>query len=79
MVKIGDRTLKLVVSQDWIDGGTEFLRTDANSRKLKVISLIFGWAWLFSSYDPKICCIMRMNLLIELIFLPADSEAIIFG
>ena len=35
--------------------------------------MIFEWAWskmvkLFSSWDPKICCTLRMNLRIELIF-----------
>ena len=26
------------------------------------------WAWSFSSWDPKICCILRMSLWIELVF-----------
>ena len=42
-----------------LDAGT-------NSGKLKVDSMIFGWAWswswLVSSGDPKICYILRMNL-----------------
>ena len=42
--------------------------------KLKVDSRIFGWRgqkwpWPFSSRDPKICCIIRMND-----FLNADSD-----
>ena len=50
-----------------------FLRTGTNSDKLKIDSMIFEWAWskmvkLFSSWDPKICCTLRMNLRIELIF-----------
>ena len=35
--------------------------------------MIFEWAWskmvkIFSSWDPKICCTLRMNLRIQLIF-----------
>ena len=45
---------------------TDFFHAFANSEKLKVVSMIFGWvlskwAWLFSSQDPKICCISRMG------------------
>ena len=40
----GHRTLKLAVSQEWIDAMTDFWHAGANSRKLKVISMIFGWA-----------------------------------
>ena len=67
----GHRTLKLTVSQEWIDEITNFLHDGANSGKLKLISMILGglgqkWAWLFSSWDPKIYCIVRVSLWIEL-------------
>ena len=39
-----------------------FLHVGARSRKLKVISMIFGWARPFHSQDLKICCILRMSL-----------------
>ena len=32
---------------------TGFLHAGTHSRKLKAISVIFGWAWPFSSLDPK--------------------------
>ena len=46
---------------------TDFLHTSSNSRRLKVILMIFGWVWPkggwpFSSCDPKISHILRMNL-----------------
>ena len=50
---------------------TDFLLTGAKSGKLKVISMTFGWTeyklyvWPFSSWDPKICFILRMSLWIE--------------
>ena len=55
----GHGTLKLAVSQDWIDRMNWFLYGGANSGKQKVISVILGghgqkWAWSFSSWDPKI-------------------------
>ena len=51
----------------------DFLHTGARSGKLKVVLVIFGWAWLkwawqISSWDPNICCILRMSLWIEQIF-----------
>ena len=61
-----------------------FLHAGTNSGKLKVDSMIFGWTWskmataFFSSWDPKIYCILRMILWIELIFLNANSDVIIF-
>ena len=63
-------TLKLTVSQEWIDGMNWFLHDGTNSGKLKVIQWFWGgcgqrWAWPFSSWDPKICW---MSLWIELIF-----------
>ena len=42
----GHGTLKLVVSQDWIDViNCFFIHSDANSGKLKVTSMISGWVW----------------------------------
>ena len=42
----GYRTLKLTVSQECTDRVTKFLNAGTNSGKLKVASMIFGWAWL---------------------------------
>ena len=39
------RTLKLTVTQEWIDRGTNILHFGANSGKLKVMSILFGCAW----------------------------------
>ena len=39
----GHRTLKLTVSQEWVDRMNWFLLAGANSGKLKVILMIFGW------------------------------------
>ena len=67
-------TLKLTVSQGWADGiYWFFLHTGTNSGKQKVDLMIFGghgkkWLWLVSLWDSKICCILKMNLWIELIF-----------
>ena len=36
------------------------------------------WLWLFSSWDPKISCTLRMNFWIELGFFNVDSDAIVF-
>ena len=47
---------------------TDFLHTGTNSGKLKIDSMIFRWVWYFTSLNPKIGCIWRMNLRIELIF-----------
>ena len=41
----GQGTLKLAVSQEWINGMNWFLHA-ADSGKLKVVSMIFGWTWL---------------------------------
>ena len=46
---------------------TEFLHAGTNPEKLIVDSISLGrrgqkWPWLFSSWDPKICCILRMNV-----------------
>ena len=43
------------------------MHVGANSGKLKVNWKIFGWvcpkwAWPFSSWDPNICCILRMSM-----------------
>ena len=67
-------TLKLTVSQGRADGiNWFFLHTGTNSGKQKVDLMIFGghgkkWLWLVSLWDSKICCILKMNLWIELIF-----------
>ena len=48
-----------------------FFHAGANSGNEEIISMIYGhqkWAWLFSSWGHKICCIIRVNLWIELIF-----------
>ena len=39
---------------------------------------VVKWVWSFSSWDSKICCILRMNFQIEADFLHTDSDAIIF-
>lgn len=41
----GLRTLKLAVSQDGINGITDFLHGDAILGKLKVTVIIIGWVW----------------------------------
>ena len=50
-----------------------FLHVDTNSDKLKVDLTTFGWVWSnmdmpFSSWDSKICCILRINLWVEFVF-----------
>ena len=40
----GYRTLKLTVSQECTDRLSRFFNAGANSGKLKVASMIFGWA-----------------------------------
>ena len=57
------------VSQEWTDGMNRFFDAGTNSGKLKVDLMIFGWVWskmAVGSWDPKICCILKMNLWIEL-------------
>ena len=70
----GHGTLKLTVSQNWADGTNWFfykLLQIQESWKL-IQSFLSGpcqkWQWLFSSWDPKTCCIL-MNIWIELISL----------
>ena len=43
--QFGHCTLKLTVSQNWTIEETDFLHACTNSGKLKVDSMIFGWAW----------------------------------
>ena len=63
--QFGHRTLKLTVSQEWADEiNWFFLEAGANLGKLKVVSVIFGWFWSFSSWDSKI---WWMSVWIELI------------
>ena len=64
----GYKTLKLNVFQEWTVGINWFFHDATNSGKLKVASITFGYAWSFSSCDCKICCILRLNWRIELIF-----------
>ena len=50
MVKIGcgqsvHRTLKLAVSQECTRWSKQIFNAGGNSGKLKVVSMIFGWAW----------------------------------
>ena len=40
----GHGTLKLTVSQNWADGINWFFHSGTNSGKLKVDSVIYGWA-----------------------------------
>ena len=49
---------------------TDFLHVGANSRKLKVILLIFEWEW------SKMLCLK--NEWIELIFLHDDYDTMVF-
>ena len=49
---------------DW----TDFLHVHARSEKLIATSVIFGMAWSFSSWNPKIYWILRMSLWNLLIF-----------
>ena len=66
-------TLKLTVSQDWMEW-TDFFHAGSNSGKLKVISLIFEWA--LSKMDVAIYLVhetlksayLKMNVWIQLIF-----------
>ena len=57
----GQRTLKLTVSQEWIDGLNGFFACWCEFRKAKSpISMNLSrcgqnWTWLFSSWEPKIC------------------------
>ena len=76
----GDQTLKVILSEEWTDGINWFFTHWYRFTKLKLDQNIFGCTWSkISSRDPKICCILRMNLWIELIFLYVDNDAIIFG
>ena len=50
-------TVKLTVSQKWMDGITDFLLAGINSGKL-INGCGQKWPWFFSSWDSKICCIL---------------------
>ena len=68
-----DRTLKLAVSQKGTDGINWFFVYWYKSGKLKLIQWFLGsrvqkWSWPFTSLDPKICHVLRINLWIKLIF-----------
>ena len=61
-----------------------FLHADTNSGKLKVTLIDCGEGGQecmepFKSKDSKLCCVSRMNKWIELTFVHADSNVIIFG
>ena len=69
----GHKTLKLTVSQKWTDGINWFFGSWYKLKKAKSWLNDFKGGhgqelqWSFSSWDPKICCILRMNSWIELI------------
>ena len=66
--------LKLTVSQKWTNGINWFSACWYKFRKGKSwLNDFFGgcgqkWSWSFSSRDRKTCCILRINLWIELFF-----------
>ena len=62
-------TLKLTVSQEWIDGANWFFGCWCTFRKAKSYFNDFGLGMVkFSSLDLNICCILKMSLWIKLIF-----------
>ena len=64
----GDETLKLTVSEEWTDGRNWFL--GGPGQKL---------LWGFSSWDGKICCILRLWIYKFSRFFECWCDAIIFG
>ena len=72
--QFGDGALKLTLSEEWTDGRNWFFACWYKLRKAKswfndvCVGVVKKWPRLFISWDPKICCILRMNLWIELIF-----------
>ena len=69
----GQGTLNLTVSQKWTDKTNWFFACWYKFREGKSwFNDFWGvcqkWPWPISSWDPKICCVLRMNLWIELIF-----------
>ena len=79
----GHETLKLTLSQKWADGINWFFACCYIFRKAKSwfnnfwVDVVKNGSGLFSSWDPKICCMLRINLWI-VNFLNADSDAIAF-
>ena len=71
----GHRTQKLTLSQKWTDEINWFFACWYKFKKAKSwfndfwVGLVKKRQWPFSSWYPKICCILRMNLWNELIFL----------
>ena len=60
-------------TQKWADGIKSFFYAGTNLGKLKVESIILvrhgqKFRRCFNSWEPNICCTLRMNLWIELIF-----------
>ena len=41
----GGRTQKLTLSEELIDGRTDFMHIDKNSQRFKVDEIFFGWSW----------------------------------
>ena len=70
----GQQTLILTVSQKWTDGMDWIFAFWYKFRKAKSwfddfwVGMVKNGHGSFSSWDPKICCILRLNLWIELIF-----------
>ena len=70
----GHGTLKLTVSREWIDGMNWFFVYWCKFRKTKSyfndfwVGVVKNMAWPFSSWDPRMCCILRMRVWIKLIF-----------
>ena len=80
----GFGTLKLAVSRmNWLNELIICMLVQIQESK-KLFQWFVGgqgqkWVWPLSSWDLKICFILRMSLWIELIFLCADCDSIIFG
>ena len=65
----GHLTLELTVSQEWVDIMNGYFACWCKFRKVKTYFKKFLrgrgqiWAWLFSSWDPKICCNPKNELM----------------
>ena len=74
----GHGTLKLILSQKWADPvDCFFLHAGTNSGKLKVDSMIFGWAW--SKIAVAFLLYQKNEFINWADFLNAASDAIVFG
>ena len=56
-----------------------FFAVAANLGKQKVISMIFGWMWQFSSWDPINLLYLKSACMDWADFLQADCYATVFG